>query len=88
MPRRASTRFLYVIAILTALVSAVTGCSLPLTAEAHDEWKRSYPLEKGGLVEIGTPTAKSGSSLATPPPSRSSPRAAPAPAATRTRATR
>jgi hypothetical protein len=38
---------------LTAAALAATGaCGLALTAEAHDEWKRTYPLAQGGSVEI------------------------------------
>jgi DUF4097 and DUF4098 domain-containing protein YvlB len=38
--------------MLTLAALAVTSCTLPLSAEARDEWKRSYPLDKGGSVEI------------------------------------
>jgi DUF4097 and DUF4098 domain-containing protein YvlB len=37
---------------VTAALAALAGCGLPFTAEAHDEWKRTYPLAQGGSVEI------------------------------------
>jgi hypothetical protein len=49
---RPAMRFGSAVAVLAASLAALAGCSLPFTAEAHDEWKRSYPLAQGGSVEI------------------------------------
>src|SRR4051794_22942629 len=46
------------LAALTLALSAITACTLPLSAEAHDEWKRSYPLTPGGTVEIRNTNGK------------------------------
>jgi DUF4097 and DUF4098 domain-containing protein YvlB len=42
------------LAVALAAVAFVTSsaCTMGLAAEAHDEWKRSYPLSQGGSVEI------------------------------------
>src|SRR6476659_8651146 len=40
------------LAVLTLTLLTITACTLPLSAEAHDEWKRSYQLSQGGTVEI------------------------------------
>ena len=52
MPRRPSLKIGSAVAVLVASIAALAGCSMPFTAEAHDEWKRSYPLAQGGSVEI------------------------------------
>jgi DUF4097 and DUF4098 domain-containing protein YvlB len=39
-------------ALTLAALAAAAGCGMVLNAEAHDEWKRTYPLAQGGSVEI------------------------------------
>jgi hypothetical protein len=40
------------LAVLTLPLLTIGACTLPLSAEAHDEWKRSYQLSQGGSLEI------------------------------------
>jgi len=51
MIRRRSAHVLSML-FLAIAASALTSCTLPLRAEAHDEWKRSYQLAQGGSFEI------------------------------------
>jgi len=51
MIRRRSAHVLSMLA-LAFTATALSSCTLPLRAEAHDEWKRSYPLAQGGSLEI------------------------------------
>src|SRR5262245_44539162 len=54
IPPMMHRRALQSLSLLPALLAvvALTACTLPLSAEAHDEWKRSYQLAQGGTVEI------------------------------------
>src|SRR5262245_41743715 len=49
-PRFSRTTVTVAVLALTAL--GLTACSIPLSAEARDQWKRTYTLEKGGSLEI------------------------------------
>lgn len=52
MTLRRSLRTGLAAALAAVALAAAGGCGFPLNAEAHDEWKRTYPLAPGGSVEI------------------------------------
>jgi len=51
MIRRRTAEILSLLSLAIA-AAALNACTLPLRAEAHDEWKRTYQLAQGGTLEI------------------------------------